>query len=387
MQVRHVEASDRGAARDVPGVASDALVAAAAEGLVALAGEDDHADRRVLARLLQGVADLDQRLGPEGVAHLGAVDRDLRDAVAGQLVADVLVIGRGSPVHGREPSGPCQDRKCDAVASASRGDAPRHDRRRRGRRCADVRGTARARSRRGDRVARGAAGRDRAAAGPGFRRRPARLPARGRRRGPGRPARTRAAPGRGDDRDRHPAGRVASGLAARRRLARPLRAGPRRPHLGNHGHAAAGRAHARPGPPERARRRRHPRPRPRRALALPAPAQPRGRVDGAVAVRDLCDDRGPRSRHARGRHDRVARPDPARAADRPPAPADAAGRDAGRRARGPHAARARPRGRLAGRADLRAHAGVLGGDGRPAGGHRDLRPPASRLDRRDRRRR
>ena len=189
--------------------------------------------------------------------------------------------------------------------------------------------------------------------------------------------------------DRHPVRRAASRPSppAVARRARPLRAGPRRPHLGHHGHAAAGRAHARPGPPERARRRRHPRPRPRRALALPAPAQPRGRADGAAAVRDLRDDRGPRSRHARGRHDRVARPDPARAADRPPAPADAAGRDAGRRARGPHAARPRPRGRLAGRADLRAHAGVLGGHGRPAGGHRDLRPPASRLDRRDRRRR
>ena len=78
--------------------------------------------------------------------------------------------------------------------------------------------------------------------------------------------------------------------------------------------------------------------------------------------------------------------------DREP-PAVAARRDARRRARRPDAADARPRRRLAGRADLRAHAGLLGRDGRRGGGHRDLRAAARRavgLDRarrRDRRRR
>jgi hypothetical protein len=33
-------------------------------------------------RALERVGDLDQRLGPERVAHLGPVDRDLRDPVA-----------------------------------------------------------------------------------------------------------------------------------------------------------------------------------------------------------------------------------------------------------------------------------------------------------------
>jgi hypothetical protein len=104
VQVGDVEAPDGLAARHVPGVAAHALVAAAAEGLVACAGEDDHAHRRVLARLLQRVGDLDQRLRPEGVVHLRAVDRDLRDAVAGELVLDVFVVGAGGPVHGAEPS-------------------------------------------------------------------------------------------------------------------------------------------------------------------------------------------------------------------------------------------------------------------------------------------
>ena len=186
----------------------------------------------------------------------------------------------------------------------------------------------------------------------------------------------------------------AAAPAAARRLAvrgraraRPLRAGPRRPHLRHHRHAAAGRAHARSDSPQRARLRRRARPRSRRALALPAAAEPRGRADGAAAVGDLRDDRGARAGRPRGRDDRVARPDPARAADRPSAAADPARRDAGRRARRSDAARPRPRRRLAGRAHLRAHPGVLGGDGGRCGRHRDLRPSAARSRRRDRRRR
>jgi hypothetical protein len=45
-----------------------------------------------------GLGELDDGLRPEGVAHLGPVDRDLRDAVAAELVADVLELGGGLPV-------------------------------------------------------------------------------------------------------------------------------------------------------------------------------------------------------------------------------------------------------------------------------------------------
>ena len=78
----------------VAGVAAHALVAARAEGVRALAGEHDHADRGVLAGVLERARDLDDRLRPEGVADLGPGDRDLRDPLIGRvrlLVADVGV--------------------------------------------------------------------------------------------------------------------------------------------------------------------------------------------------------------------------------------------------------------------------------------------------------
>ena len=57
---------------DVPVVAPDPLVAAGAEGQVALTGQDDHADGVVVAGPVEGVGQLEQGLGPEGVAHLRA---------------------------------------------------------------------------------------------------------------------------------------------------------------------------------------------------------------------------------------------------------------------------------------------------------------------------
>ena len=100
VQVGHVEAADRGALRDVPAVAAHVLVAARAEGVRPLAGQHDHADVGVLARALERVRDLDQRLGTERVAHLGPVDGDLRDPLS-RLEADVLVLARRAPVGAR----------------------------------------------------------------------------------------------------------------------------------------------------------------------------------------------------------------------------------------------------------------------------------------------
>src|SRR5262249_12314833 len=68
---------------------TDALVPARAEGIRSFAGQDDHANAVVLARALKGVDQLDHRLRPERVAHLGPVDRDLGDA--GVLAVAVLV--------------------------------------------------------------------------------------------------------------------------------------------------------------------------------------------------------------------------------------------------------------------------------------------------------
>src|SRR6185295_8612996 len=83
--------------RHVAGVAAHVLVTARAEGERSLARQDDHAHRGVLARPLERVRDLDERLGTEGVPHLRPVDRDLRDPVRG-LVADVLVVAGRLPV-------------------------------------------------------------------------------------------------------------------------------------------------------------------------------------------------------------------------------------------------------------------------------------------------
>ena len=83
VQVADVEAADALlgdlVVADVAVVAADPLVAARAEGLGPGAGEDDRADLGVVARAGEGVAQLGQGLRPEGVADLGAVDRDLRD--------------------------------------------------------------------------------------------------------------------------------------------------------------------------------------------------------------------------------------------------------------------------------------------------------------------
>ena len=81
LEVEDVEPADAVVA-DVAVVAADPLVAAGAERLGPLAGEDDHADRGVVAGALEGVQQLEQGPRPEGVAHLGPADRDLGDLPA-----------------------------------------------------------------------------------------------------------------------------------------------------------------------------------------------------------------------------------------------------------------------------------------------------------------
>src|SRR5690606_30945924 len=78
---------------------ADPLVAPGAEGLVAGAGEDDRTDLGVVARAAEGIAQLGERLRPEGVVDLGPVDRDLGDPV-GLLVEEVAILGGGLPLDG-----------------------------------------------------------------------------------------------------------------------------------------------------------------------------------------------------------------------------------------------------------------------------------------------
>src|SRR4029450_8384889 len=87
LKVEHVEAADA-VLVDVAVVAADALVAAGAEGVGALPGEHDHPDGRVSAGELEGVLELVEGPGPEGVADLRPADGDLGDPLRG-LVPDV----------------------------------------------------------------------------------------------------------------------------------------------------------------------------------------------------------------------------------------------------------------------------------------------------------
>jgi hypothetical protein len=73
------------------------LVAAGAEGVGPLAGEEHHADLLVLSRPGEGIDQLEDRGGSKRVAHLRPVDGDLRDSLR-LLEADVPVVSNTLPV-------------------------------------------------------------------------------------------------------------------------------------------------------------------------------------------------------------------------------------------------------------------------------------------------
>src|ERR1019366_355220 len=94
LEIEHVEASDalpgHGIVADVAVVPPDLLVAARAEGIGTLAGEDDGAHRRVVAGDGEGVGQLEESLRPERVSDLGPGDGQLGDALR-HVDVDVLV--------------------------------------------------------------------------------------------------------------------------------------------------------------------------------------------------------------------------------------------------------------------------------------------------------
>ncbi len=93
LEVEDVEAADAAlgdlVVTDVAVVTPDLLVPARAEGVGALAAEDDGADVGVVPGHGEGVRQLEERLGTEGVPPLRAADRQLCDALC-DVVADVL---------------------------------------------------------------------------------------------------------------------------------------------------------------------------------------------------------------------------------------------------------------------------------------------------------
>ena len=107
LEIEDVETADalpgHGIVPDVAVVPPDLLVPARAEGVRPLPGEDDHADRRVVPGRVEGIGQLEQGLGPEGVADLGPGDGELGHAV-GHVVVDVPVVA--PPFPGRQGLAP-----------------------------------------------------------------------------------------------------------------------------------------------------------------------------------------------------------------------------------------------------------------------------------------
>ena len=93
LQVQHVEATDPVAGylvvAEVAVVAADLLVASGTERVRSRSRQDDGAHRDVVARALERVGELEERLGAKRVAPLRSVDGDARDPL-GNLVDDVV---------------------------------------------------------------------------------------------------------------------------------------------------------------------------------------------------------------------------------------------------------------------------------------------------------
>src|SRR5581483_7795130 len=101
------------------------LVAAGAEGLVAGAGEDHHAAAPVPPGGVEGVDQLVDRLGPEGVVLVRPVDGDRDDAGLVAVVEDVLVgHGCGPPSGVSGPGSTVRRASASARATTSRRGRP-----------------------------------------------------------------------------------------------------------------------------------------------------------------------------------------------------------------------------------------------------------------------
>src|SRR5207249_4836300 len=73
---------------------------------------------RVFAGVVEAALQLEQRLRPEGVSHLGAIDGDLRDS-APLFVDDVLELLDQFPFHGSAPRNASGVSRCGAWPAPS----------------------------------------------------------------------------------------------------------------------------------------------------------------------------------------------------------------------------------------------------------------------------
>jgi hypothetical protein len=124
LEVQDVEPPDA-LARDhvvaqVAVAAPHRLVAARAEGVVALTGEHDDPDGGVVSCPVERVGQLEEGLGTEGVASLGPADGDPGDAL-GHVVGDVgVLIAERLPLRERDGS-----ERLDGVLRRTRDDRRR----------------------------------------------------------------------------------------------------------------------------------------------------------------------------------------------------------------------------------------------------------------------
>ena len=91
LHIKDVEPRDA-IGSNIAAIAAHLLVTTGAESLVALAGQNDHADRGVVAAMIERIFHFFHGLRTEGIAHLGTVDRDLGDPVVRLLELEVGVV-------------------------------------------------------------------------------------------------------------------------------------------------------------------------------------------------------------------------------------------------------------------------------------------------------
>ena len=76
---------------------TDFEIGARAKGVGSSPREDNDADRRICATEFESVDQFHDRLRPEGIAHLGSIDRDLGDALVRAVEQQILVLLYADP--------------------------------------------------------------------------------------------------------------------------------------------------------------------------------------------------------------------------------------------------------------------------------------------------
>jgi hypothetical protein len=93
LEIEHVETPNALARdiviTDVAVVAANRLIATRAKGVGAGTGEDDRADRDVVAGPFEGVGEFEEGLGAKGVSPFGSIDRDAGNPFT-HLIDDVV---------------------------------------------------------------------------------------------------------------------------------------------------------------------------------------------------------------------------------------------------------------------------------------------------------